>query len=595
MSRQITSRTSLENLKREAKRWLKAIEAGDTEARDRFRSAHPNPPAAPGLRDVQHALAREYGVAGWVELKTRVEGGRREEDRSDTVQWFIENACPDHHVRGPSDHNEARHIALRILRDNPWLPDHSFGTAVICGNIERVRRALADDPTLATRPIDQGNPQRGNSGGGWDKIKYKSLGPKGWEPLLHLAFTRLPIQPVTDNAVAIATLLLDNGANPNAWFKAGGSHYTPLTGVVGEGEEDRPPHQKRDELCRLLLDRGADPYDEQVLYDIHFHGNVLWWFELMHEYSLKLGRGADWDDPTWSKLPMGVYGPGASFWFAIAARHNNIALARWMLAHGAKPDTRPFDPKHWSGSAYEEALRHGNTELAALLEAHGGGSGVTASETGLFISAAMRLDRDTLLRMVGRNPGLLKRTDALFAAVRSDRRDVAELLLDLGTSPDVENDKKERPLHIAGYTNAVKVAELLIERGAQIDPIELNFNNTPIDGATYMQAKEMIELLGRHSRDVFYLTYNGRVERVRELLAEDPELLRKTKNVGELLMWLPPDDEQAAAELARVLIAHGARPAGTNAGLTTADYIEKLGLHEAAEIIRTADPSLRSG
>ena len=34
--------------------------------------------------------------------------------------------------------------------------------------------------------------------------------------------------------------LLDRGANPNAYFMTGNSRYTPLVGVIGEGEEDRP-------------------------------------------------------------------------------------------------------------------------------------------------------------------------------------------------------------------------------------------------------------------------------------------------------------------------------------------------------------------
>ena len=91
-----------------------------------------------------------------------------------------------------------------------------------------------------------------------------------WEPLLYLCFTRLENPASNDNALAIAKLLLDNGADPNSYFMAGGSRYSPLTGVIGEGEEERPPHPRRNELTRLLLERGANPYDMQVFYNIHF-------------------------------------------------------------------------------------------------------------------------------------------------------------------------------------------------------------------------------------------------------------------------------------------------------------------------------------
>jgi hypothetical protein len=72
MPRLITSNTSLDNLKKEAKRWLKALRAGDADARARLRAALPDAPAEPALRDVQHALAREYGLPGWNALKFRL-------------------------------------------------------------------------------------------------------------------------------------------------------------------------------------------------------------------------------------------------------------------------------------------------------------------------------------------------------------------------------------------------------------------------------------------------------------------------------------------------------------------------------------------
>src|SRR5688500_10966667 len=68
MSRKLTSRSSLDGLKREAKRWLKALREHDAEALARFARAHPTAPPDPGLRHVQHALAREYGFDGWSAL-----------------------------------------------------------------------------------------------------------------------------------------------------------------------------------------------------------------------------------------------------------------------------------------------------------------------------------------------------------------------------------------------------------------------------------------------------------------------------------------------------------------------------------------------
>lgn len=62
-------RRSPDSLKNEARRWLKALLAGDADARARLRAALPPPPSAPTLRDVQLALAREHGFDGWSALK----------------------------------------------------------------------------------------------------------------------------------------------------------------------------------------------------------------------------------------------------------------------------------------------------------------------------------------------------------------------------------------------------------------------------------------------------------------------------------------------------------------------------------------------
>jgi len=73
MPRQLNPRTTLDNLRKEAKRWLAALRKNDPKARERFEGAYPKGPASPVLRDVQHALAREYGMEGWKELKLTLE------------------------------------------------------------------------------------------------------------------------------------------------------------------------------------------------------------------------------------------------------------------------------------------------------------------------------------------------------------------------------------------------------------------------------------------------------------------------------------------------------------------------------------------
>jgi hypothetical protein len=73
MQRKITAEATLDNLRREAKRWLRALRANDAAARERLERLYPKLTGDPVLRDVQHALALEYGLANWKELKLAIQ------------------------------------------------------------------------------------------------------------------------------------------------------------------------------------------------------------------------------------------------------------------------------------------------------------------------------------------------------------------------------------------------------------------------------------------------------------------------------------------------------------------------------------------
>src|SRR5689334_8016732 len=82
MTREIISRSNVEFLKKEAKQWLKSLQAGHAEAIVRLKNALPGEdtsnPKDLSLRTVQHALAREHGVEGWLALTETVESRARE-------------------------------------------------------------------------------------------------------------------------------------------------------------------------------------------------------------------------------------------------------------------------------------------------------------------------------------------------------------------------------------------------------------------------------------------------------------------------------------------------------------------------------------
>ncbi len=586
MPRRITPQTTVDNLKKEAKRWLKELRAGHSEARTRFEQAHPNAPAEPTLREVQRALAREYGMPGWTALRQALEktpagAARVDETPERLLARFFDYACPDHHVRGRPAHRMARHAAMRLLEQHPEIARDSIYTAVVCGEIEEVERILRQRPQAASEKSSATAPDRADVGG--EEDIFKDIGPKGWDPLLYLCFTRLPLAKANDNAAAIARLLLDHGANPNTWFMAGGSRYTPLVGAIGEGEEDRPPHPRRDELARLLLERGAEPYDIQVLYNIHFHGRVLWWLMLVHEFSLKAGRRADWQDLEWRMLDMGGLGSGARYHLGLAVKNNDLELAEWCLAHGASANAPPpRDQRFPQRSLYEEARRAGHQDMAELLARYGAERTTVVLAGEEAFVAALRLGRAAAERQLQGHPEYVRSREAFLAAARQDRADVVEMLLELGLPIEYEYAHKQRPLHLAASHDAISIAELLIRRGAEIDPIESNWNNTPLDFAVYHEHTRMIELLSRHSRDVWNLTFTGKVERLREVLAAEPRLATLAWQTTPLF-WLP-EDEAKALKIIELFLEHGAdaRFRRETDGTTAADVASRRGLQRAA-------------
>jgi hypothetical protein len=202
MPRQISDRTTLSNLRKEAKRWLKAIAAGTGDARARFERAVPDGPRAPTLRDVQHALAREFGLPGWPALKNRLAS-------PDPMHRFeqIAQAVLDAYANGDDrsmrlvwehfGHRRAWDAMRRYIRldlgkaEQPQGPDddritieearwlvaraQSFAT---WGELASFTAALPRGETMAATPIDVYGPGDGDRNGrpialqsrSWDEI-----------------------------------------------------------------------------------------------------------------------------------------------------------------------------------------------------------------------------------------------------------------------------------------------------------------------------------------------------------------------------------------------------------------------------------------
>ena len=552
MPRVLTPRTSVETLRKDAKRWLKALRAAEPDAKRRLSAAWYAAPAEPGLRDVQHALAREYGCESWAALKAAIEElaltGRNLSDRLDRL------------LRHGWDGDTK--TARRILDLHPDLARHSLFTAVTCGDLAEVRRRLARDPKAATR----------------------TGGRLNWTALAYVSYGRLD----TENAIAIAQLLLDEGADPNFQFDDGwGSPFKILTGAIWLGEQHRPSHSQAEALVDLLITAGADPFDLQALYNIACVSGDARWYDRLWRHSEAKGAAHKWSDPAAGRPGGNLEISTLDFLLGSAAGQNHLARAEWLLAHGANPDTiQPFRYL----SVHALAQLSGFLEMRALLERYGA---LPAELEGVqaFQAACLAGDGDRARIMLAADPTLIGDPAPLISAGEFGNARAVALLLSLGASVHNLGEDGISPLHRAAQSGSIEAVDLLIAAGGNVDLQEQRWGGTPLSWAVMMGQPHIAERLAPLSRDPRTLGYMGQTERLETILREDParaNLALPDPEGPTPLFTLPPDPDRAAS-VARILLAHGADAGWRNAnGRTPIDFARDQDFHEAAALMEAS-------
>ncbi len=330
------------------------------------------------------------------------------------------------------------------LAAHPGIADAGLCPALVLGNTARVEQLLKDDPKLATA----------------------KLGPRNWQPLLYVCFSRLS----SAKSAATAEVLLRHGADPNAFYihkdypnsplsclygAAGLNNNTALATVLidagarmNDGESLYHSTEHPDLACfRLLLQRGASTANTNAL------KHILDW-ENLEGVELLLAAGADPNE-------LNHRGETALHWAVWRARTPKIIEA--LLNAGAQIDAKRPDGR----TAYAIAVLSGQTETAALLASRGADTNLPALDR--FIGACATLG-PTL-------PEEYHKFLPEFAA--NHRTQAVRVLLAAGVPVDARGEHGGTALHWACWKGYADLVEILLKNGASLTIEDHAFHAPP--------------------------------------------------------------------------------------------------------------------
>jgi ankyrin repeat protein len=498
----LPARPSLEQYKKQAKELLKLFRAVQSrncsysqdvrsEILQRVKKQHPRfanladeeiARAKFALADAQFIIALEHGFESWPKFAKQVEAlasASLAASVTDPVAAFLVAASVPRegwHASGTLDH------AAAILAAHPEIARRNIHTAAVLGDSAGVRRFLATDAGNATA----------------------KGGPHNWDALTYLCFSRyLRLDRARSSSfVAAAKALLDAGASANTGWYEMIDHPNPrpvlesaIYGAAGLAQHAG--------VARLLLERGADPNDEETPYHVpetrdNTVMKILVESGKLNDTSLTtlLLRKTDWHDYDGIKwlLEHGAEPNRTTHWGRTAFHHavsrdNGIAIIDLLLEHGADPtlvaeraNLRPTDGPGLTGLAM--AARRGRGDVLESIERRG--IPIELQGVDRLIAACARNDAAKVQAIAKEEPGMVSelldqggKLLAEFAGVGNT--DGVRQLLDFGVNvnavtlhgdPYFDVATRSTALHSAAWRARPATVNLLIERGAPVNVLD---------------------------------------------------------------------------------------------------------------------------
>lgn len=459
MNKQLPERPDLEQLKKQAKDLLKAINAGQPEVLARVPK---NELAGFALADAQRIIAREYGFPSWAKLKERVEMSAPARAARTLINASLQG--------------QAEKVAA-ILREYPRLSRAGIHMAAVLGDATGVRDWIRHDPALATKVSAESN----------------------WTPLLSACVGRVGGDDAS--RAECVRQLLAAGANPNDHWVEGAYPDAKLSALYGAVGVNNYPL-----VARVLLAAGANPNDGESIYHAaeHNHTECL-------EALVAAGGDLSGRDPKWTNTPL-------YFLLGHSPRTRQAAIARqgilWLLDHGADPNVTAYAkaevPLHlainndWDieliarlldrganpnarradgKSALVFAVAGGRDDVVQLLRDRGAIDDTRPEH--YFLGACVNGRRAEARQLLGRHPEwreqLAPAVDPmLLRLAKEDNAAAITLLADLGFGIDAKAEGGERPLHWAAWHGRVAAARAFVLAGANLSEPDGKFHAPPL-------------------------------------------------------------------------------------------------------------------
>lgn len=375
--------------------------------------------------------------------------------------------------------------AERIMAEAPALADE-FAVALMRGDCTRVQAVVAEDAQAVNRPC----------------------GPLNWPPLVYVTNSRYGGDAMQPNRVAVATALLDAGADANAFYLLDAENpQSKLSALYGAAGETNQPA-----LVRLLLERGADPDDGESVYHAaeHFFEACL---NILHEFGANLSGPLE----PWSNTPLYFLLRCES---ADSSKTAPIrAGVRWLLAHGADPNARSYEvqeaPLHQVAKTWDAemaacfiefgadidakrrdgktplhvAIVYGNTSVETELRNRKAALPVLTNAESL-LAACWRADGPAVRALLDATPGLvasMSEEERGHVAIAADRgkTEVVKWMLEAGFPLDARGLSGGTPLHLAAWRGHLETVETILKYGPPLDDNGDFFGCTPIGWAAH--------------------------------------------------------------------------------------------------------------